>query len=247
MYPILLNTPQFQIFSYPLFMGLAWGFGYQLWRYLLVRENESLDGFRLMFWGSFISSWVGAKVLFLLLSTNNAFVLYASSSSFWFGGGFVFYGGVLGASIYILGIVFLLKMYPLNKLHYMFPSIAIGHAIGRIGCFLAGCCYGTTCSLPWKVHLHDHFRHPVQLYETFGLLFIAYVLWRLIRKKMRPYKVILAYMGAYSFLRFITEIYRGDLIRGAFFLGLSPSQIISILIFGIAVILLFYFGKMKKS
>jgi phosphatidylglycerol:prolipoprotein diacylglycerol transferase len=100
------------------------------------------------------------------------------------------------------------------------PGIALGHAIGRIGCFAAGCCYGMLCNRPWAVRFNNPdvrdfsnvpFNvplHPTQLYETAGDLLIFVVLNRLFDPKARAGGIFSLYLILYSLLRFGVEFFR---------------------------------------
>ncbi len=97
------------------------------------------------------------------------------------------------------------------------PGIALGHAIGRIGCFAAGCCWGKECHLPWAVTFHSQEAaqvplnvplHPTQLYETGANLILFGILYRLFNRTHRPGEVIGWYLVLYSIIRFIIEFFR---------------------------------------
>ena len=92
--------------------------------------------------------------------------------------------------------------------------------------------------------MQGNFRHPVQLYEAFGLFVIGVLLLYIIAKKIRARFIILSYLGSYSLLRFFTEMFRGDMIRGQFIYGLSPSQWIAMVI---AIGCLIYILTKRKS
>ncbi|MBI4423127.1 MAG: prolipoprotein diacylglyceryl transferase [Elusimicrobia bacterium] len=123
---------------------------------------------------------------------------------------------------------------------YFAAALAIGHAIGRVGCFAQGCCYGRLTELPWGVAflrpdssvpaaLLGLPLHPVQLYEAagelaIGLFLIAWALPRIRAGRLRYGTAFFGYIGAYSILRFVTELFRAD-ERGVFLSDwLSPSQ-----------------------
>ncbi len=226
MWPVLYKGTDLIIYSYPLFMGMSWGLSYQLTRGILESKGISLKGFQFLFWGIFLNSWVGAKVFYLITSGKTDLT---TNSSFWLGGGFVFYGGFLFSLIFVLLYCLVFKKFKLSDLAYLSPGLAFGHALGRIGCLLAGCCFGTTCSLPWAIHLHDEWRHPVQAYEALGLVFIGFFILKLIRKNTPGVQVVLSYIGSYSLLRFSLEFIRGDKIRGVYY-GLSTSQWVSLVL-----------------
>jgi phosphatidylglycerol:prolipoprotein diacylglycerol transferase len=118
------------------------------------------------------------------------------------------------------------------------PALALGHAIGRIGCFFAGCCYGKESSLPWSVIFNDEnslavigvHLHPTQIYETIGNFLLFTFLKFYGRKKRRTGMIFAVYLIIYSVLRFVVEIFRGD-YRGIQYVGLSISQVISMGLF----------------
>ena len=131
------------------------------------------------------------------------------------------------------------------------PGVVLGQAIGRLGCFAAGCCWGKPTSLPWAVTFTDVYAsravgtpmdtplHPSQLYESgAAFLIFAFLLWLLPRKRFDG-QVTLAYVALYSAVRFGLEFLRGDPERGSWFGGtLSTSQVIAIvLLLGTAVLL----------
>ena len=158
-------------------------------------------------------------------------------------GGLVFYGGLVGAS---LSMIFYARHrhLPLWKLaDTLAPSIALGHAFGRIGCLMNGCCYGSPTSEPWAIHFPaDHPTggvgvHPTQIYES--LLNIALYLglaWFYRRKKFDG-QVFIIYLIAYAFLRSFVEIFRGD--YPIHYLGgwATPGQMVSIGILVLAAVL----------
>jgi phosphatidylglycerol:prolipoprotein diacylglycerol transferase len=117
-----------------------------------------------------------------------------------------------------------------------------GHAIGRIGCFLAGCCYGSQCDLPWSMTIEGVHRHPVQLYETIYLLAFGIFILRSSKKVQLQSSIASIYLIYYSLGRFILEYFRGDDIRGVFWLNLSTSQYISVFLLLIGLVWHFSFG-----
>ena len=122
------------------------------------------------------------------------------------------------------------------------PAIALGQAIGRIGCFMAGDDYGRPTDLPWAVAFHHPDAadiggaplgirlHPVQLYESLICLLLFFFLVRLARHKKFDGEIILAYSSLYALARYFLEFLRGDVDRG-FVLGglLSTSQVIAVI------------------
>ncbi|MFZ8934106.1 MAG: prolipoprotein diacylglyceryl transferase [Bacteriovoracaceae bacterium] len=243
MYPVIFESASFTLFSYPLFMGLSWGLAYRLSQYFLERMNISEKGFAGLFWGIFVFSWIGSKIFFLAFSSGGEFVQHSKSLSFWLGGGFVFYGGLIFSLLYLGFYCFVLKKFPIKKTFILLGPLSFGHALGRVGCFLAGCCFGVKTDMVWGYNLHGHNRHPVQLYESIGLLIIGGIITKLMLKnKIEGIKLFVIYFLGYSLLRFTLEFYRGDIIRGVYIWGLSTSQLISIILF---LVLILYLVRLK--
>jgi phosphatidylglycerol:prolipoprotein diacylglycerol transferase len=166
----------------------------------------------------------------------------------------VFYGG------YITGIFFsiwyLKKVgLPLWKVSDIIPAAALMHAVGRVGCFLGGCCFGRPSSVPWAVQFpgHLHAVHPTQLYEAllnlvnFGVLLFA------LRRKRFDGQIFCLYIINYSVIRYAVELFRGGPGRGYVFEGGSPwtslsvPQLISLLGLAAASALWYYLGNRERA
>lgn len=150
-------------------------------------------------------------------------------------GGFVFYGGLLGA---LLGIYVYTRCAKLDLkavMNSVAPCFPLFHAFGRIGCFMAGCCYGIPCSFGVPMTFDPQVtRFPVQLAEALCCLIILTVL--LIVEKKRPDSHLLTiYLSLYAIIRFVLEFLRGDTVRGIWWI-FSTSQWISVIILIIIVI-----------
>ncbi|MEW6237788.1 MAG: prolipoprotein diacylglyceryl transferase [Candidatus Omnitrophota bacterium] len=164
--------------------------------------------------------------------------------------GFVYLGGFVGAIIATVVYSRCKGIRPLALGDLFAPYLALAQGIGRIGCFLFGCCYGGVCSHSWAVRFpqdspafYDHLNrglidamasaslpvHPTQLYESFfNFAHFAVLLLIRLRQKFLG-QLAMCYLMIYSAGRFAIEFFRGD-FRGA--LGpLSTSQIMSLLLF----------------
>ena len=223
MLPILFQSNGFLLYSYPLFMGLGWGAAYQILLELLPSDYTRKRAM-ILFWGSFLFAWLGAKVLFLYTIPQDLSSSLVQESSFWLGGGFVFYGGLLGGLVYLMILRGLKFPVTHDVVWAIVPALTIGHAIGRFGCFLAGCCYGKETNLFWAIHLHGADRHPSQLVECV-LLFALGIF--LLRSKKPKLTLISTYLLSYGLIRLFVESLRGDTIRGTWGM-LTPSQWISL-------------------
>ncbi len=242
MLPILYQSHDLILYSYPLLMGLGWGIAYQIFFSLLDPSFTKIKG-QILFWGIFIAAWVGAKAFFFLTYPMIQTTDFISELSFWTGGGFVFYGGFIGGLLFIAAYKLIDKKFNFKILWAMIPSIAFGHGIGRLGCLLAGCCFGKPTDLFWGIYLHNHYRHPTQLLEALSLLLLGIYL---LKSKKNKFILLSHYLISYGVVRIIIESLRGDSIRGLWG-PFSPSQWISILLIslGLSFILLPKFRSLR--
>lgn len=173
--------------------------------------------------------FVASRVLWLFDDFSVHRLLYTIIN-----GGYVYYGGLFGV---LAGIILYCKKKGIDCLlvkNMVAPAIPLFHTFGRIGCFMAGCCYGTKYREPLVIFESIVFyRVPIQFIEAF-FEFIIFILIFSFQKKFEKIDWIRNYLIIYAIFRFIIEFYRGDTIRGLV-CGISTSQIISI------IILLYYF------
>ena len=155
----------------------------------------------------------GARLLFIFANAD-VFRLYPLEAFAIWHGGLIWYGGFAGglaAFTWYLGRHGIPWMRAMDQI---IPSVALGHAIGRIGCFLNGCCYGKPTTAWWGVAFPGHIDRviPTQLIESAGLFLYFLGLRRLQRVAVlqRPGTVFWAYALAYGILRFLVEFARGD-------------------------------------
>ena len=166
-------------------------------------------------------------------------------------GGLVFYGGLICSTIVIMGFCLIKKIRILNVLDIFAPALCIGHAFGRIGCFINGCCFGKPSdfflavkypegSVPCKAY-PEMSLHPVQLYEAFSNVILAVIFYFLI-KKLKPGQTASIYLVTYGILRFCLELFRGD--HKNFIFGIfTPAQFIGILIVIMGICLYAYSSR----
>lgn len=154
------------------------------------------------------------------------------------GGGLVAFGAVPGAALATWGGQRLLHIPSIPILARALPGIAAGHALGRVGCFLGGCCYGAPFDGPWSVVYADPLapaalvpgiaRHPSPLYEALGLVAIGLAFALVPARPGSAARRIAAYVAAYCVLRFAVELTRGDAVRGVFTGGWSTSMALAL-------------------
>jgi phosphatidylglycerol:prolipoprotein diacylglycerol transferase len=245
MYPILFSIGKITIYSYGFFYALALFMSVTYLSSLLKKSKErifSQDEFYSLCIYIIIVEVIGARLFFILSNLQDFSSNFLDIFKLW-QGGLVYYGGLIFASIFLLVYIKIKEISMLKLGDFFAPALALGHAIGRIGCFLAGCCYGKETNVPWAVVFTDKnssavigvHLHPTQLYESFGNFLIFIFLYFYSKKNPRKGQVTAAYFISYAILRFIIEFFRNDPARGLQYFGLSISQIVSICLFIIGV------------
>lgn len=247
MFPILFRAGGVSIATYGLLVALGWLAAIS---WLWTRRGDiglTEDEFWSLIWRVFFGAILGGKILFLIVEWQSL----ASGAVPWTGVlryGFVFFGGLCGA-------ILMLWLYARTSgkrfmllADHLGTALPMGHAVGRLGCLAAGCCYGLPTSLPWGVRFTDPYSlvapsllgiplHPTQLYEAGADVLIALALTRVLRKirggGLPEGTACLGYLILYSAARFAIEFYRGD-DRGGFLAGMSPSQWIALAVLAAA-------------
>ena len=253
MYPRLLELGPITVYTYGVLLAAAYLLGLKL---AMNRASaRGLDSVRVLDLGIYIiiSALIGAKLLLLITDfqtfRRDPHELLTLARS-----GGVFYGGLILAVVVALWYIRRSGLPLWTTCDVFAPGIALGHSIGRLGCFFAGCCYGKPTELPWAITFSDPFAaanvgtplgvhlHPTQLYESGAELLILFALL-LTEKRGKPYsgRTFWFYILLYAITRYIIEIFRGD-ERGA--VGIfSTSQFISIILGPLAVIMLVYLAR----
>jgi len=243
MHPELFKLGPLTIHTY----GVLVAAGFLLGLGLAVRQakKEGIPPDKIVDLGFYIllSALIGSRLLYILINASHYLKNPLDIFKIW-EGGLVFYGGLLLAVPTVLWYIKKNSLGVWSIADIFAPSIAIGHALGRLGCFFAGCCYGKTAEgLPWAVTFTDPESlaivgvplHPTQIYESLGEFINFLILITLRRYKSFNGQLFLTYIILYSVLRFIVEFFRGDVGRGFIMSQLSLSQGISILMFLVAV------------
>ena len=254
MYPLLFELGPLSIYSYGVLLATAYVVGL---RFALRRADRAgLNGQRVMDLGILIiiSALVGAKLLLFLLEfdrfTSDPAQLLVLLKS-----GGVFYGGLLLAVPVAWWYIFNYQLPFWTTCDLFAPGIALGQAVGRMGCLLAGCCYGQTTEVPWGITFTNTLAftnvgtplnialHPTQLYEAAAMLLVlGLLLAGEQRWKHFPGRTFWTYLLLYGSARFIIEFYRGD-PRGLVFDTMPTSQFVSALIVPVSLGMLVYLGR----
>lgn len=259
MFPELIRYGDFVIHTYGVALALALLLA--LWTAARLAKNDGLPSERIWDLGLWllIAGLLGSKLLLFVVDEDyRANPMRFFSLDFLRSGG-VYYGGFIGGFI---ALWFLIKRYKLpfwKVADALVPGVALGQAIGRQGCFAAGCCWGKPTDLPWGIHfteagnkntgvpIYDEtganlFLHPTQLYESFFMLGVFVLLYWLHGRKKFDGQILILYMILYPVFRFVNEIFRADQRGG--WVDFSTSQIISLLV-GLAA-LIFLVVRLRK-
>ncbi|HLH02691.1 MAG TPA: prolipoprotein diacylglyceryl transferase [Bryobacteraceae bacterium] len=218
MFPKLISIGSFWIPTYGVLVAL--GFLAGLWITLRLAKRAGLPHEKITNLAVYCVIWgiVGAKLFMFLFNlgdyVRNPGQIFSMDTLQAAG---VFHGGFLAAILFAAFYIRRERLPVLGTMDVFAPGIAIGQAIGRLGCFAAGCCWGRECDLPWGVRFRsdaaapvplDKPLHPVQLYESAADLLIFWFLYRRAQQQHPAGRIIGLYMVLYSTARFIIEFYR---------------------------------------
>lgn len=238
MYPVLLKLGPLTLYSYGLMVALGFLSGIILAAYLAKRSGIKpeliLDIAPFILLGSLIGARLFYVIEFWPEFRGNPLEIF----TIW-KGGLVFYGGLLFA---ILGLLLAVNIFKLNfwrTMDILAPATALGYAIGRIGCFLNGCCYGIATKVPWAVKFPTEtvLRHPTQIYASLSGLLICGILL-LFFFKYRKFDGLMLVWGLwlYGIYRFLIEFLR---VNPKYLFNLTGAQWLSFLLIFLAAVLYF--------
>ena len=206
MHPVLFHLGPLPVNSYAVFVALAFVVAWRVRKVELDRlKHRSWPGYHWVLVGALLGAIVGAKLGMLLFEPTLQIDRMLSLD---FTGKTVV-GGLIGGYI---GVEVAKKCVGITQStgDAFAVAIPLAQAVGRMGCLLNGCCYGTPFNGPWAVELGEVSRHPTQLYESALLLLLARYLWV---KRLQPAPsghLFRRYLVGYAVIRFVLEFLRGD-------------------------------------
>jgi phosphatidylglycerol:prolipoprotein diacylglycerol transferase len=218
MFPILLHIGRFSLPTYGLLVAIA--FLSALWMASHFAKRQGLDSKKIVDLGVYCAlvGMLGAKVLMIALDPEyrahpmDIFTLATLQSAG------IFYGGFIAALLFAYLYMRAQHLPVLGTSDVFAPGLALGHGIGRIGCFAAGCCWGKPTLLPWAVTFRNPAAttgvplnvplHPTQLYEALAEGAICLVLLARIGRPHRAGGIIALYLVLYGLVRFAVEFVR---------------------------------------
>ena len=240
MHPILFTIGSLTIYSYGVMLALA----VLVCTYLLSREagryNIPRDtAYDLVFW-CILWGIIGARIFYIFIAwpyyMNNLIEILMLQK-----GGLAWQGGFLGGALAGVWFVHRKKLSLKPVMDWAAPYIALGQSIGRIGCFLNGCCYGKPVA--WGIYypVHEARLYPTQLFEMAGLFIIFLILKYAQTKPHQAGFIFILYLWLAAIERFIVEFYRAD--HDLLWLGLSLAQFVALGVFAAGLILMKVFKK----
>jgi phosphatidylglycerol---prolipoprotein diacylglyceryl transferase len=241
-FPQLFHIGKFFLPTYGFLVALGVLIG--LWVSVRNAEHMGIDGDNAWNLGILVvlSGIVGAKILYVI----NDWSIYKEHPGDIFSiatlqAGGVFSGGLLAAFVAAAWYVHRKHMPPLGTCDAFAPGLALGHAIGRLGCFAAGCCYGKPTHHWWGVTFRNPLAaeitgtplgkplEPTQLFESAVELANFLILMWLLKRRKFDGQILGAFMFIYGVARFFLEFLRDDPGRGSVFNGaMSGTQLIAI-------------------
>lgn len=265
MFPILLKIGPLTIHTYGFMMALGVAMG--LWFLYVQAKKQELQASKLLdvAFYTIIVALVGAKLILFFGSMSD----YLSGSKKILDlirSGGVFQGGLAFGFFFALWFLWRRKIPAWKTADIIGPALALGHGFGRLGCFFAGCCWGTECALPWGITFRNEYTgsftgtplntmlHPVQIYESLLNFTSFLILFFILKKKRFDGQVISFYIINYSIIRYFVEFFRGDHEAKIYFIqnaspysSVSYPQLFSILTLIAGFILLFVLKKKQKA
>ena len=253
MFPDLFSIGPFTLHTYGLFVAV--GFLVGLMVTIRIGKGQGITPQQTMDMGflMIVAAIVGSRLLYILMNLGYYAQRPMDILKLW-QGGLVFSGGVVCV---ILSVLWYTRRHQLSfwKMADMWaPAMAIGQGIGRIGCFMAGCCYGKPTGSDWgMVFTNPHSLaplniplHPTQLYSSVSNFIIFFVLLLLHRKKAFDGQVFLWLLVLHSTARLFVERFRGDDRGMVFQSGMTVTQLVTLVILFGAILTLFIFKRRHR-
>lgn len=254
MYPVLCSYGPFHIFTYGFFLALA----FLCSMYMAGREAKRRGGraeqiYDLSFY-SILAALIGSRVLDVILKWDYFSARPLEIFMIW-KGGLAFQGGLIFGVLAMLFYIYRHQMALWTTMDIMALAVPLGQFIGRLGCFMAGCCFGIESHLPWAVTFNHPDTlgplgvsvHPTQLYESFLSLGVFNILLWLRHRQRFPGQILGTYFLLAGAVRFFVEFFRGDERGPVLWLGMPSTQVIALGLIAGSVILLLWRSRAVQA
>jgi len=249
MYPELLKIGSVTIYTYGFMLAVGVIIGYYVSLRASKYRNIPKEYINNLIGPMVISGLAGARLFYVVISIDRYISNPLQILMFW-QGGLVFWGGIIGGFLWVLYQSHKFGFSLLSTADVLTPGIAAGHAMGRIGCFFAGCCYGRPAvGFPGVVFRDPGALcptgialHPTQLYSAAFLIILSAVLYKILKINTRNGFIFGAYLAFYGVFRILIEFLRGD-YRGPLIIGFTPTQWIAAAALFAGLYILYYSDK----
>lgn len=228
MHPVICTIGPFTVFSYGLMLVIAFVICSHLATDYARRQKVNADFIFNLIFLSLVSGIIGARIFYVIehfsYYRENLIEIFALQK-----GGLSWFGGLTGGLIAGIYFVKKNKFSVLSICDLLMPYLALGQAIGRIGCLLNGCCYGRISQFGFYFPSHEAYLIPTQLYASLALIFIFLILKFFQEKPHLTGSIFFGYLFLYSVSRFSIEFFRAD--NPAVLFNLTLFQLLSIILF----------------
>lgn len=251
MYNDLFTVGPITVHGYGLMIGIGMIAAYLMTEHLAKRKGLDADPVFYLFVFGILGGLLGAKLLYYITVLDR--IIQDPSLLLDVGDGFVVYGGIIGGIAAGYAVCRVKKLPFLKYLDCAIPSIAMAQGFGRIGCLLAGCCYGIPAD-GWLAITFTNSQFapngvalvPTQILSSLYDFLSFAVLYMVCRRSKQDGRTAAVYLLTYGVGRFVIEFFRGDLIRGS--VGfLSMSQFISVFVVAFGILLLCWLHRRPQT
>jgi phosphatidylglycerol---prolipoprotein diacylglyceryl transferase len=253
MLPILIKLGPLNIYTYGALVALGFLIGVNWSAREAKHHGLDPEAVKDLCFYLIVGALVGARLWFVGLAWDHYSQHPLDILKLW-EGGLVFYGGLILDLFLALIYVRYRRMSLGETFDVLAPGIALGQAVGRMGCLAAGCCYGRPTKLPWGITFSNdqclaplHVAlHPTQIYISLSLLVIFFLLVGLSRQRRFTGQIFWTYGLLHGLNRTFLETYRGDFRGPLVGWGLTSTQAASLCFAGVSLIMLFYLGAAAR-
>lgn len=244
MHPIICSIGAFNIYSYGLMLATAFIISSTLAAQEAKRQDinpEIIYNFSFIL---IVSGIIGARIFYVVENIGyylrNPLEIIMLQK-----GGLAWFGGLILSGIACVWYLKRRKLPLYRMMDLVIPYVALGQAIGRIGCLLNGCCFGKISRFGIFFASHGHILIPTQAYSSISLLLIFIILRIMQERQHKPGEIFFIYLLLYAIKRFFIEFWRADNPNIIF--GITLFQVLSIVLFIFALIKLILIKKQPNS
>lgn len=256
MYPVLFRLGPFTIFSYGVMLAAAFIIGVYLARGEARRKGIGEENIVNLSLYVVIAGIVGARLYHIAFYGLSNHLFHPAEILAVWRGGLAFHGGIIGGLLATIWFARRQRISFWKLSDTLTPSLILGQALGRVGCFLNGCCYGVPTRLPWGIIFPEgssanreygfQSLHPTQLYQVAFNLFLFLFLWGRRKKGKYDGHLFLLYLILYSGGRFLVEIFRGDSLY-VWDTPLKAAQVMGILTIIVSMLVIKFFNRASSK